>query len=63
MTAPIRWTADNRYIVWTIGDKPDVYNLYIAGDRVVHNLPFEQWYPIYRSYADNRDRMIQKEAA
>lgn len=56
----LRWTQDDRWLVWTFGDTPDLYNLYVAGDRVVHNLPFEEWYPIYRSYADQKQQQNQK---
>lgn len=67
MTAPLRWTQDNRYIVWTMGDNADLYNLYVAGELVLHNAPFDVFYPYYRSLDRNREQtattLHRKEAA
>lgn len=61
MPAEPYWTKDNRHIVWTVGDSSDLYNLYVGGRLVVDNLPFDEWYPIYRSHVDGTN--TKKEAA
>jgi len=57
-----RWTQDNRPIVWTVGDKPETYCLYVNGDLVAGNLPFEEWYKLYNFYKDQH-KNVKKEAA
>lgn len=57
MTAT-RWTQDNRYIVWTVGDYDNHYNLYVGGYLVAENLPWDKWYELYQSFVN-----LKKEAA
>lgn len=49
------WTQDNRYIVWTVTEGTnDRYDLYVAGVLKYTNLPFEEFYPIYKKESANR---------
>lgn len=49
------WTQDNRYIVWTVTEGTRYhYDLYVAGVLKYTNLPFEQFYPLYKSEVANK---------
>lgn len=44
---------DPRRIVWTVSEEvPDTYCLYVQGTLVHSNLPFEEFYPLYRGVVD-----------
>jgi len=43
------WTQDHRYIVWTVTEGTrNHYDLYVGGVLKYTNLPFEEFYPIYK---------------
>ena len=49
------WIQDSRYIVWTVTEGTnDRYDLYVAGVLKHTNLPFEEFYPIYKKESANR---------
>lgn len=46
-----KWTADNRYIVWTVTPGTnDLYSLYVGGNLYRSHMPFEEFYPLYKSF-------------
>lgn len=50
----LRWTADNRPLVWTVTPgTTDLYSLYVNGWLYRSHMNFDEFYPLYRQLCDS----------